>query len=137
MENSDCIMTVMRLVDVIAKQSQREKLLEKRRADARYPVEVALPVAYKLATPGTFVAEGRASTVDISYHGVGLLMSREVETRSMITICMLPFDMPDTYVPARVVFCRMIMPHVYRVGAEFLFEEMTLRKHVPQRLIAC
>jgi hypothetical protein len=137
MENEDNVLLIMRLVDTIAKQAQREKLLEKRRADVRYPVDMVLPVAYKLLSNSSFVGEGRACLLDICYHGVGMLVQRELEPRSIVTLNLIGFDLPHVCIPARIVFSRMMLPGAFRVGAEFLLDEVSQRKYPATRLLKC
>jgi c-di-GMP-binding flagellar brake protein YcgR len=133
METNDSLMTVMRLVDSVARHSTREKMLQKRRADVRYPVDMPLPLAFKLLTPQNFIADTKGFVLDISYRGIGMLLMQRVEPKTQVTIGLLPFDLPHTVVTGRVVYCRALMGTLHRVGIEFTHEDNAARRHIQPR----
>lgn len=128
MREYDTEIVVLQVVDVLAKRAAREKLLEKRRADARYPLDVALPASRSKSDTDEFDSlDLRIYGLDMSYHGIGFLADQPLAPNSKLRISLQPLGLAGISILARVIYCRRLLDGVYRFGAEFLHQQILVR----------
>lgn len=124
MKRVDSTLVLNSLVDIVSKRVCQQKMLENRRSDVRYSLEMPLPVSMSpTATASDFKLDFKAYAIDISYRGMGLFVDREIAANTVLTLSLMPLGVDDVVLSAKVVYCRHLIGLMFRMGVEFILED--------------
>jgi hypothetical protein len=91
---------------------------EKRRA-SRMDLQAKVVVA-PFSAPGKLGKPLNTLTRDISFTGIGLLNTAEMEKESLLVIRLPRNNKPSLLVLAKVMHCRQLADNLYAIGAEYM-----------------
>ncbi len=117
---SDWLMTINELVIHLSRLTSANS---QRRSDVRYGWNVPVTLGHLAGADKQFRPQVQAWAVDLSYRGTGLLTERIIESG---TTCYMQFPSlagRSICVPIRVIYSKVLVGSIVRLGVEFQFEE--------------
>lgn len=64
----------------------------------------------------------RAWAMDLSPHGISLVTEQDLPPQTRWSVSLEALTQEPLYVPMRVVYCKQLLSHTYRVGGAFLVD---------------
>ncbi len=106
------------LADFLAELAEHVQGFEGLRSDPRYPLQAAVTLGV-VPSDQCFNALYRAWAVDISLHGIGLLMDQDLPAGMKLVLSLEPIVRRRCLLPIQVLYSRQILPAAWSVGATF------------------
>lgn len=109
-----------RLVEQLHHQEESVASAESRH-ETRRAVHAPVMLGVILHNHQTFKPLYRAWATDLSRLGVGLLIENDMPQGMELVVNLEPLLGRECLVPVRVVYCRRLLPHTYRLGLLFIW----------------
>ena len=93
------------------------------RREPRFEVGAPVLLGVLVGQPAAFKPLYRAWATDLSHHGIGLICEHDLPAHTQAAVNLEPLARRPCLLPLRVVYCRQLLPHTYRVGAMFLHQD--------------
>lgn len=111
---------VSELLREYAKQYQQ---YQDDRAAPRFPLEGRLTLGVAVGDDPSYRPLHQAWLTDLSEVGVGFLVENPLEKMMRLYVNLEVMTNRPCLLPIKVVYCRKLLSHTYRVGACFVWEE--------------
>jgi len=107
------------LVNMVRKQGSEP--MQDRRSGPRFALQMPVKLGVCLAGSDEFSVIYDAWALDISSHGVGLILEDPSPPLLKLFIDFSSVMGEQFLLPARILYCRELLPHTYQAGAVFMW----------------